>query len=89
MSAFGTFVFAPHMSAFGGKADMAIGSEKMGYRKLLYPVVLKTFPSLATSSLLNSDCGGLFRLWLYYGNNVFSLFAILTDHVEGTIRIKV
>ena len=32
-------------------------SEKMSYRKLLYPVVPKTFPSLATSSLLNSDCG--------------------------------
>jgi hypothetical protein len=25
-----------------------VGSDKMGYRKLLYPVVLKTFPSLAS-----------------------------------------
>ena len=29
-----TSIAAPHMSAFGGKADMAIGSDKMGYRKL-------------------------------------------------------
>jgi hypothetical protein len=28
---------ATHMSAFGGKADMAIGSGKMGYRRLLGP----------------------------------------------------
>ena len=37
-----------------------VGSDKMGYWKLLLgtvPVVLKTFPSLATSSLLNSGCG--------------------------------
>jgi hypothetical protein len=37
MSAFGpkrTSLVALHMSAFGGKADMAIGSDKMGYRKL-------------------------------------------------------